>query len=69
MKCQNCGHYEAITYKEYEIAHAQKWIWLTLAFCWLVFPIPLYIINLIIVSAKTDDGNFICKHCWWQGRP
>jgi hypothetical protein len=67
MKCPNCGHYDAITYKQYEIAHAGEWIWLTLAFCWLVLPVVLFIVNLIIVSSKPDDGQLICKNCHWQG--
>jgi hypothetical protein len=44
MRCPNCGHYEVTTYKQYNINHRWQWIWLTLAFSWLIFPIIICII-------------------------
>ena len=67
MRCPNCGHFDAITYKEYEIHHAWEWIWLTFGLCWLIIPVFLFIANLIVVYSHPDDGQLICTNCHWQG--
>jgi hypothetical protein len=66
MRCPNCGHYEVTTYKQYNINHRWQWIWLTLAFSWLIFPIIIFIIYIAAGYSQPDD-QLICLHCKWQG--